>query len=366
MNKILADAVNFGKQYMRSKSAAFFTFAFPVLLVLIFGAIFTNTGAKLDVPVQNLDNGTYGTTFLKVLNDTGNVNLKMIPKDVDISQYIKDKSLSIAVVVPKDFTDKLTARLTTTGTGFVNITVYGDKSQSTFGSVMTSVNVAESIMNYNFAKAEPILTVRVQSVASESFGSMDYFLPGVIAITVMTNALYGMTSVCAEYRSRGYSKLLATTTLTKGEWLASKVLTYTVLLSASVLVTYIVGVEVWGLHVSLTPLTFALLPVGALLFTSLGMVLGSVTKDAESASAIANAIGFPMMFLSGSFFPLEMMPSAMQMVAKAIPMTYLTNAARDTMLFGNDASALVNLAILLLLGIAAFVAGSRVMSWKEK
>ncbi len=366
MNKILADAVNYGKQYLRTKSAAFFTFVFPIVLVLVFGAIFSGGTTKLDVPVQNLDSGPSGVAYLQVLNETGGVNVKMIPNDVDLEKYIKDNSLSIAVQIPREFSQSLNASLANNGSGFVNITVYGDPTQSTFGSVMASVQTAEAIMNYHFAEAKPILIVDVQSVASESFEEMDYFLPGVVGITIMTNALFGMTSVCAEYKSRGYSKLLATTTLTKSEWLASKVLTYTVLLSASVVVTYLVGVLVLGLHVSLTPLVFVLIPAGAFLFTSAGMALGSVTKDAESAAAIANAIGFPMMFLSGSFFPLDMMPGFLQTVAKGIPMTYLTNAMRDTMLFGNTTSALGNLAILLVLGALLFVAGSKLMSWKDK
>lgn len=366
MNKILADTVNYGKQYLRSKSAAFFTFVMPIILVLVFGSIFSSGTAKIDVSVQNLDAGEYGLAYLQMLNETGGVKVKMISNDVNLQQYIKDKSLSVAVLIPRNFTESLVASLAANGSRFVDITVYGDPSQSTFGSVMASVQTAEAIMNFHFAGARPILTVNVQSVASDSYENMDYFLPGVVAITIMTNALYGMTAVCAEYKSRGYTKLLATTTLTKGEWLTSKILTFTVMLSASVIVTYIVGVLVLGLHVSLTPLTFAIIPVGALLFTSAGMLLGSVSKDAESASAVANAIGFPMMFLSGSFFPVEVMPDFLQVVAKGIPMTYLTDAIRDTMLFNNNSSALFNLGIVFAIGIVLFVAGSKLMSWKEK
>jgi ABC-2 type transport system permease protein len=366
MNKILADAINYSKQYLRSRSAAFFMFAMPIILVLVFGSIFSSSTTKLDVQVQNLDEGQSGAAYLKILNETGSVNVKMIPKDVNLAQYIKDNSLSVAVMIPGNFSTSLAESLAANGSLPVDITVYGDPSQSTFGSVMTSVQTAESIMNFHFANARPVLVVSVQSVASDKFENMDYFLPGVVGITIMTNALYGMTAVCAEYKSKGYSKLLATTTLTKGEWLTSKVLTYSVLLSASVVVTYVVAVLVLGLHVSLTPMTFALIPAGAFLFTSAGMLLGSVSKDAESASAIANAIGFPMMFLSGSFFPVELMPDFLQVVAKGMPMTYLNNAFRDTMLFNNDVSALANMGILLAIGAVLFIAGSKLMSWKEK
>ena len=90
--------------------------------------------------------------------------------------------------------------------------------------------------------------------------------------------------------------------------------------------------------------------------------LGGKRRD----MTVANAIGFPMMFLSGSFFPLEMMPGFLRVVAKGIPLTYMTNALRDTMLFGNNISALANLAVLVAFGTVLFVAGSRLMSWKEK
>jgi len=366
MNKILADAVNYGKQYLRLRSAAFFMFVMPIILVLVFGSIFSAGTTKVDVSVQNLDDGAYGPAFLQVLNETGGVRVNMIPKDVGINQYIKDKTLSVAVLIPQDFSASLADSLATNGSGLVDVTVYGDQSQSTFGSVVSSIQTAEAIMNFNFANARPVLALSVESVASNNYGNMDYFLPGVLGITVMTNALYGMTAVCAGYKSRGYAKLLATTTLSKSEWLASKILIYTVLMSASVVVTYIVGVLVLGLHVTLTPLTFALIPAGVVLFTSIGMMLGSFLKDAESASAVANAIGMPMMFLSGSFFPVSMMPGFLQVVAKAMPMTYLNDAFRDTMLFNNSSSALINLGILLAIGVVLFVAGSRLMSWKEK
>jgi len=53
-------------------------------------------------------------------------------------------------------------------------------------------------------------------------------------------------------------------------------------------------------------------------------------------------------------------------VAKGTPLTYMTNALRDTMLFGNNIPALLNLGIVVAIGTMLFVAGSRMMSRKEK
>jgi ABC-2 type transport system permease protein len=82
--------------------------------------------------------------------------------------------------------------------------------------------------------------------------------------------------------------------------------------------------------------------------------------------AIANAIGFPMMFLSGCFFSVESFPSFLQGVAAVLPLTYLNNGLRDTMVYGNDAAALVNLAVVIVSGVVITLVASRLMSWKEE
>jgi len=81
---------------------------------------------------------------------------------------------------------------------------------------------------------------------------------------------------------------------------------------------------------------------------------------------VSNAIGFPMMFLSGSFWDLNFMPQYMQIIAKVMPLTYLNDGLRDTMIYGNETSALINLAVVAVLGVVFFALASRLMSWKEK
>jgi ABC-2 type transport system permease protein len=366
MSRIVADIRGFAKMYLRSWVGAFFTFAFPILLILLFGAIFTSSeGTKISMPIQNMDNGPYSKIFLSALNDTGVINVKMIPDDVDIMDYISDNSLTLALLIPDNFSDQVAYKVATNESGFVNVTMYGDLSSSTFGTAQAVVSSAITGINYYLEDAEPIISFDTQSVAAK-MTFMDFFLPGVVGITVMTTSLYSMSSVCASYRERGYFKLLATTKLKKYEWLTSKFIFYSIVLFVSLLATYAVGVTAFDMKAVMTPLALVMIPAGAFLFVSLGMLIGVAVKDPESSSALANAIGFPMMFLSGAFFQLEAMPMYMQAIAAALPLTYFNNGLRDTMVYGNTASALVNLAVLLAFGVVFFLLASRLMSWKEK
>jgi len=369
MTHILTDVKNYGKQYLRSKIGLFFALIFPILLILVFGAIFSGTGnIQIDLHVQNLDQGPMGESFVDAMNNTSAFNIIKIPVTEDINEYIKNKSLTVAVVVPENFSAEIGLRLANpNATGLVNITVYGDPSKTTYSMVLGAAGAVTNGMNFGLAGAHPIVGSVGKPIAQTSkFNYMDFYLPGIIGMTVMTNALFAMTANCAEYRQRNYFKLLATTNIKKWEWLVSKFIFYAILLSFALVLTYLVGRLVFDMQSVLTPMAFVLIAVGAFTFTAMGMLLGVFIKDPEGASAIANAIGFPMMFLSGTFFPLEIMPSYLQGIASVLPLTYLNNGLRDTMVYFNDGNALINLAVVFVVGMIFFVLASRLMSWKEK
>ena len=366
MSRILTDILGFGRQYIRSKTGAFFAFVFPILLILLFGAIFTQSSTRVTLPVQNLDDGQASQDILSILNKTGLVKIEMISPQENLTSYIHDKSLSLALFIPSNFNSSIAQLKASNGTGVVNLTLYGDPSQSTFGTANAALNAAVTSLNYNLEGTRPLISYDTKKPGSEQFSFIDFFVPGVVGITVMTNSLYSMTSICAEYRNRGYFKLLATTKIRKYEWLLSKFVFYTLLLYASLFVTFAVGKLAFNIQATLTPISLLLIPAGAFLFVSLGMLLGVVIKDPESGAAISIVIGFPMMFLSGSFWPLDSMPLYMQAVAKALPLTYFNDGLRDTMVYGNTMSSIFNLLVVVAIGIVFFVLASRLMSWKER
>lgn len=369
MSRLISDMINFGKQYMRSKIGLFFAIIFPILLILVFGAIFMGGGSsKVNLPIQNLDQGSFGQTFIDAMNNTNAFNIIKIPANESIDQYIKNNSLTVAVFIPGNFTHDIGVHLAFPATpGFVNLTVYGDPSKTTYSMVLGAAGEIAKGMNFGLTGTNPVIGTDGKAIGTtQKFNYMDFYLPGIIGMTVMTNALFAMTSNCAEYRQRNYFKLLATTNIKKWEWLVSKFIFYTILLSFALVLTYFVGRLAFNMQSVLTPMAFVLIAAGAFTFTSMGMLLGVFIKDPEGAVAVANAVGFPMMFLSGSFFPLEIMPNYLQAIAGVLPLTYLNNGLRDTMVYFNDISALVNLGVVFVCGMIFFVLASRLMSWKEK
>jgi len=368
MSRIMADVVAFGKQYIRSGVAMFFAFAFPILLILIFGAIFSGAGnVKISMHIQDLDSGPYSDIYMDILRNITVVEIKEIPAGEDFFDYYESNDLTVAVLIPGNFSEQIGLALAGNHSAVGIVTVYGDPSTSSYTTLTEVVDLSLTEMSYALTASTPVVEFR--SEVPEVLGGltfMDFFLPGVVGLVVMTNTLYTITSTCAEYKTRSYFKLLATTSLKKYEWLLSKFLFYTVLLIASLLLTFAVGLALFDMTANLTPLAFVFIAFGVFLFLSMGMLLGSIVKDPESASAVANAVGFPMMFLSGIFFELESMPGYIQTIAKVFPLTYFNDGLRATMLENDTQVALVNLAIVGVLGLLFFILASKLMSWKER
>jgi ABC-2 type transport system permease protein len=368
MNRILADAKAFGMQYLRSRTGTFFALIFPVVLILLFGAIFSGSGStSLPIYVQDLDQSSESQAFVQALQSNSLLIYNAVPAAVNITAYIRENSINLALVIPKGFQANVSrAKYLHDPTATITVTLYGDPTQSSFGVAASAVAGVVTGYNFQVAQALPVVHMATDTVSQRGEKYIDLFLPGIIGFTCLTTPLFGMTGICAEYRVRKYFKFLATTKLSKAEWLAAKIIFYILLMLASVALIMTAGVLVFHMDGTITPVAILLIAAGTVEFTSLGMLLGIFIRDQETAAAIANAIGFPMMFLAGSFFPLDLFPSYLRAVANFLPLTYLNEGLRATMVLGNDATALVDLAVTAVFAGACFIIAARGLSWKSK
>jgi ABC-2 type transport system permease protein len=125
------------------------------------------------------------------------------------------------------------------------------------------------------------------------------------------------------------------------------------------------GILAFGAQITFTPWIIPFLLLGPFLFVSLGMLVGTVSKSVESAAVVGNLVTFPMMFLSGTFFPVSTMSSGLQAVAHVLPLFYVIEGLNNVMLYGNLNGALTDAAILVLLSAIVFGLAVRFFKWRE-
>jgi ABC-2 type transport system permease protein len=85
----------------------------------------------------------------------------------------------------------------------------------------------------------------------------------------------------------------------------------------------------------------------------------------ETASVIGNVITFPMMFLSGTFFPLSIMPEYLQTFAHVLPLFYVVEGLNNVMVYGNITGALIDIAVVTVITLVIFVAAVKLFKWRE-
>jgi ABC-2 type transport system permease protein len=238
-----------------------------------------------------------------------------------------------------------------------------DQSASIIRNVVTSVANA---FNYQLIGAENVIQFNETSVTTTQFSTVDYYVPGITAAFIMTNGIIALTSITTEFKRRGIIKRLSITPLTRMDWILGNVLSQTLL---NLLLTGImIGIGWAAFNVRVIPdvPSIVLIFLGSVMFSGIGMLLSGVVKDVEAASALGNAIAFPMMFLSGTYFPLEFMPGYMQSIAKVLPLTYFSDGLRYALLYKYPEGIYTNMAIVAVLAVVFIVLGSFVTRWKEK
>jgi ABC-2 type transport system permease protein len=224
--------------------------------------------------------------------------------------------------------------------------------------------VADAFSN-GLVGSEEVLTLESRPLEQRTLKIADYFVPGFIAAFIMTNGIIGATTTISEYRRNGQVKRLAATPLPKISWILGNVLEQTAL--AFVLTGVMIALGWVLFDVRLVPDVYALslVFVGAVAFCSVGMVLGGAIKDVEAASGAGNAIAFPMMFLSGAFWPIEQMPEYLQGVARVLPLHYFHDGLLQIMVYKNPGHAVTGFVVLGCFAVVMMVIAVKITKWKE-
>lgn len=360
MKRISTDLIITAKMFVRNKGAVFWTLAFPIFLIVIFGSIFSSAGTgSYTLHVQNLDQGPGSQTFLDSLNSTKVINMVMVDPTADADAYIRDNSVSDFMIIPSNFSQSLALNQTSL------VELRQDRTQSASNIITSVVGQVVNQFNLHMSGGKEYIVIQSGSIVKNNLNYLDFFLPGVIGLTAMTNCVFYMQGVQSRYFATGIFRKLSTTPFTRFEWLISRAIWQTLVVFMSVAAILIVGMLFFNVHLTLTWLAFVLITLGGLMFTGLGMILSRFAKDEETANAAASAVTFPMMFLSGSFFELSSSPEYIQIIAKVMPLTYLNEGMRDTMIYGNDASALFNMGVLVVLTVIFVAVGVYVSKWSD-
>lgn len=187
-------------------------------------------------------------------------------------------------------------------------------------------------------------------------GEQNYFqfmAPGIIAMVVVMAVMIGLAASISREKELGTLDGILVAPIPRLCIILGKALSQTTrgLLQGSIVLLlsiFLFGVKIYGS----IPLVALLLFLGVFSFIGLGILISAIAAEQETAMMIMMTLTFPMIFLSGVFFPIEQMPGFMQIISRILPLTYVIEALRKVIILGAGISSLgKELTILITFGI---------------
>jgi ABC-2 type transport system permease protein len=353
--------------FYREKTTMFFTFAFPIILILVFGTIFMSQDSmEYRLSVQDLDQTKSSAESVKTLAGKGKFKITIVDPAVDATKYVRDSKVNLVLVIPKGYEKSLVRRMMFKDyNSSVTITYIYDPSSSSVNTKKEILNAVLAGINQGMSGTPPFIRSAERSILTRKYRFIEFFVPGIIAMSIMTLSLFGTVDSDTELRQKGVIRKLSTTPITHTDWILSNVLYHFILAVISTILMLLVSYAVFdvSLHIDAWLPAFVLLDVFA--FVGTGMILTRFVKEAQSAAAASNAISYPMMFLSGSFFPIELMPVFLQKIARTLPLFYVNEGLRASMVFQDNMAALRSSAIIGVYAAVVFILGIMATRWEE-
>jgi ABC-2 type transport system permease protein len=193
-------------------------------------------------------------------------------------------------------------------------------------------------------------------------GLVDVLVPGYLVYVMATSAIMGLAETLADHRDRGILRRLRISPLRPWQILGAHALTHLAMSAVGAVVLVVVGVTAFGLRLPAAwlPTLLALL-LAAASTVATGFLLGAVLPTVRTTQAVAAALYFPAIFVSGALFPREALPELAQRVGDVLPMTYAVRALREAWAEGVVDG--VALGILAAVTIVATAVAVRTFRW---
>ena len=203
-----------------------------------------------------------------------------------------------------------------------------------------------------------------QAVSTQNVRFIDFLTPGMVGMVLMwTNVAVGYLLI--GWREQGILRRLGVTPLRPGTLIASQAMSFALISLTQATIILAMGRFIFDVHIQGSYLWLGVTVVlGVLSMLSIGYVIASFLKTVTSARAVGQLVSFPMLFLGGSYFPLDP-PVALVPIVNALPLTYLNHALRELVNHGGGPGDLwLDWVVLAAWAIGGFLLSMRLFRWQ--
>ncbi len=353
------------KRFFRDKLAIFFTIVFPLIFLFVFGSINSGSGnVSFKVAIINQSQSQFSTDFVK---QTNNSKVLKVDKDITTLDEAKTKmsqsQLDAAIVLPKEF--GMVNPETSYPSGQARV-IYTQNNQQSGQALASVLDAQFKVINAQFVHTDTPFTVTSTQLNERSLSAFDYTFAGLLGFAIIGMGIFGPVNVFPELKKMGILRRLSTTPLKVWQYFLATMMGQAIIGLVSLAIMFVVAIVVFHLEVVGNYLELAaFLVLGIVMILGIGLALGGWAKNERQAAPMSNIIVFPMMFLSGTFFPRFLMPEWLQTISNFLPLTPVIDGIR---LIATEGKTLIDIApqigLVVLWMVVIYLIAFKVFRWE--
>jgi ABC-2 type transport system permease protein len=348
----------------------------PIFMMAMVGFIYPSNNSISDVPIalvnQDLGFGnstvasqTFITILQQINNSTHMMTLSNVSSLDEIRSLVQRGEVDGGIVIPSNFTSSIISG--EQGTVIIVTDQSNPQISATIQAVLNGVfgQMGTMLAQQKVQSLNPAINastalaivkpydVKTEGAVSGHSSYFDFIAPGIMAMTVMMSVMTGLPAAISQEKEVGTLDGMMVAPINRLSIILGKTLAQTARGLLQGVLILALSVVLFGVNIQGSILlVFGLLLLGVFSFVGLGVVITSFAKDQETAMMLMMTLMFPMMFLSGVFFPTQQMPWYMQDMSKFLPLTYASTALRKVMVLGAGIPEIATeLTVLIVFGV---------------
>jgi ABC-2 type transport system permease protein len=316
------------RRFFRDRLAQFFAILFPLIFLFVFGSLDSGNGnVTFNVAVINKSQSAFSKQFVDQIKSQKIFKVNTSLNTLSAAQNkMEQNQLDGTILLPSNFGIQSSSSSYPTGQAQVLYTENGASAGQTLTSVLQDTFTK---INSKYVKTVTPLSVVGKQLNEKSLTAFDYTFSGLLGFSIIGIGIFGPINVFPELKKQGILRRLHTTPLRVWQYFTATMLSQAITGITAIAVQFIVAISVFHLKVDGNYIEIALYTILSIfMILGIGLAIGGWAKNERQAAPLSNIIVFPMLFLSGTFFPRYDMPHWLQSVTTYLPLTPVIDGLR--------------------------------------
>lgn len=345
------------RMIVRNRTALFFLLGFPLIFMLLFGYLFGTGETRLSIGIAGEDISPLAGVIADQMEQTEGFTVHRGDLQSELSA-IEDGNRTVVLAFSEPEGDHaLDAR------------IYVNQSNPQFAQI--GLNAVEQFLlrsELEMAGQPRMIRSDIASVEGDEFQFIDFFLPGVIGISLMVNGIQSLSTTFVAFREKGILRRIKATPFPLWQFILSRITTQVVIAVIQMVILVAIALVLFNVNLSDSYFSALVLVVlGAFAFLGIGFVISAFASNTDVADSAGTIVTIPMMFLSGVFFPVDDAPGVLQPIIQVLPLTYLVEGLRTVLIDGGTLNdTWLEMGVLVATAVVGFLVSVRFFRWESR